>query len=443
MNRAKKYLALFLGLVICLLLLPVPVLAGYEEARFPESEINDETGASLKLIPSVAEAGPGETVDVAVNVAGNPGIMFLQLRFTYDTNRLEAPTFTANMDGWQFGTGAAWGGSQDESFNGTAFTMHFKVKDGASAGTADIQISSLEAFNENEQPVAFTVSGTSVTVRGAGAEEGSVTLVPSVTEARPGDTVDVAVNVAGNPGIMFLQMRFAYDTERLEAPSFTANMDGWQFGTGAAWGGSQDESFNGTVFTMHFKVKDGAPAGTADIQISSLEAFNENEQPVTFTAVGTTVTVREPGIQGFGVSLDRRFIPDTVTVSLVDGALYSGETTFTVASEDDRAVLVAVKTADEYEVLPCTTDSEGVHHFTVNVTGETELALIFRGDANGDKKVNMRDSLAIKKHTAGTELLSGLFLMAANADGGSDGRVNMRDSLAIKKDTAGTEKIKW
>ncbi len=146
--------------------------------------------------------------------------------------------------------------------------------------------------------------------------------------------------------------------------------------------------------------------------------------------------------EGFKVSYGT--LPGGVTVSGIEsGALYSGELSFTVASQNDRAVLVAVKTADGYEILPCTTDGSGVHRFTLNVTAETELALVYRGDADGNGKVNMRDSLAIKKHSAGTETLSGLQLLAANADGDAGGKVNMRDSLTVKKDSAGTEKIKW
>ncbi len=147
------------------------------------------------------------------------------------------------------------------------------------------------------------------------------------------------------------------------------------------------------------------------------------------------------GPEGFTVSYGT--LPSGVTVSGIEsGVLYSGELSFTVASQNDQAVIVAVKTADGYEVLPCTTDS-GVHRFTLNVTANTELALIYRGDADNNGKVNMRDGLAIKKHSAGTDELSGLLLLAANADADAGGKVNMRDGLAVKKDSAGTDKIKW
>ncbi len=148
-------------------------------------------------------------------------------------------------------------------------------------------------------------------------------------------------------------------------------------------------------------------------------------------------------LTGFPVTVDLDRTPGGVTVSIEDGGLYSGETAFTVESEDDRAVIVAVKTADGYEALVCSTDENGVHHFSLTVTEETELAFIYRGDANGDGRVNMRDSLSIKKHSAGTALLEDLLLLAANADGDTSGRVTMRDSLAVKRDSAGTTPIGW
>ncbi len=123
--------------------------------------------------------------------------------------------------------------------------------------------------------------------------------------------------------------------------------------------------------------------------------------------------------------------------------LPGGEIVFSVASEGDLPVLVVLMTKDGWTVLPCTTDENGVHFFTAALTDDAELALIFRGDANQDTKVNMRDSLAIKKHTAGTQPLGGLPFLAANVNGDAQGSVNMLDSLAIKKDAAGTERIAW
>ncbi len=125
------------------------------------------------------------------------------------------------------------------------------------------------------------------------------------------------------------------------------------------------------------------------------------------------------------------------------GLTEDGGIVFAVSTGNDRALLAAAKTPDGVFPLESVPDPAGGHLFTVYPDADTVLALIYRGDANRDARVNMRDSLAIKKHTAGTEKLEGLLLLAANADGDANGRVNMRDSLAIKKDSAGTEPIAW
>ncbi len=143
---------------------------------------------------------------------------------------------------------------------------------------------------------------------------------------------------------------------------------------------------------------------------------------------------------GYTVTVDDSRVTDSVSAGLVSGGRYRGETSFTVSNWEGNAVLVAVKNGGNYTVLPCATAC-GEHRFTLNVTKNTEILLLCKGDATLDGKVNMRDSLAIKKHTAGTARLSGLPLLAADADG-SNG-VNMRDSLAIKRQTAGTEAIAW
>ncbi len=127
----------------------------------------------------------------------------------------------------------------------------------------------------------------------------SLTISLSNETARPGDTVNVAVELSDNPGIMFLQLRFDYDTTRLDNLSFSEGdiLSGWQFGSGASWGGSRDETANGTLLLLSFHVKDDAPEGEAYVRISHAEAYNENEDEVAVNAVAgkVTVTIRTPG----------------------------------------------------------------------------------------------------------------------------------------------------
>ena len=116
-------------------------------------------------------------------------------------------------------------------------------------------------------------------------------------------------------------------------------------------------------------------------------------------------------------------------------AKYSGVLTFTVSA--DSAVLVAVKNGDEYMVLPCTTVS-GEHSFTLNVTGDTEIALAFKGDVNLDGSLDLKDSLWVKKYVAGDAGQIGDQIQLLAGDVNADGSVNLKDLLAIKKAIAGS-----
>ena len=135
------------------------------------------------------------------------------------------------------------------------------------------------------------------------------------------------------------------------------------------------------------------------------------------------------------------------TTDLVAEQLYSGEKTFTVKTDDDQAVLVAVKTTDEegnvtYTREPCTTDEEGVHSFTITVNAETTIVLAMIGDVNLDGEVKLKDNLMIKKHIAGSELITDpLALLVGDVNG--DGEIKLKDNLIVKKAIAGTDTIAW
>ncbi len=282
------------------------------------------------------------------------------------------------------------------------------------------------------------------------------TITASSATVGAGESVEITLALENNPGIISMLLRVGYDSSALE---LTGISDAGALGTQyhntdytrnpyiLSWAddtATENNTYNGRIVTLIFRVREGTAAGTYPVTLSYDEnepdIYNSAFEPVHFELKAGSVNVQDQ--TGFRVTVTDR-TNGAASASIDPNALYDGELSFTVSSTNDSAVLVTVKSGDAYTVLLCTTDEAGLHHFTLNVTEATELALIFRGDADGNGKVNMRDSLAIKKHTAGTELLSGLFLLSSNADGDSSGRVNMRDSLAIKKDTAGTEKIKW
>ena len=128
------------------------------------------------------------------------------------------------------------------------------------------------------------------------------------------------------------------------------------------------------------------------------------------------------------------------TTDLDPNASYSGSKTFTVTSDQDKAVLVAVKNGSNYTVLDCIT-AGGKHSFTVNVNKDTDIVLVLKGDVNLDGKVALKDNLLLKKNIAGTETLDALPFLAGDVDG--NGAIKLKDTLAVKKVIAGTSAFDW
>ena len=152
-----------------------------------------------------------------------------------------------------------------------------------------------------------------------------------------------------------------------------------------------------------------------------------------------------PSTDGYPITVTE-YTNGVVSCTLESGALYSGETEFIVNGSGGKAVLVVAKVEDSYTVLPChitTVGTHTVHYFIVTPTAPTEIILVFKGDANLDGKVNLRDAQTIKNHVGDNleEPLSEIAILAGNVNG--DTKLNLRDAKFIKEVIAGDQEIAW
>ena len=147
--------------------------------------------------------------------------------------------------------------------------------------------------------------------------------------------------------------------------------------------------------------------------------------------------------EGFKITIED-FTKEKATVDGIDAeSLYSGEVSFKIASENDQAVLVAIKEVAEdgsesYTRLICSTDeASGEHSFTITVDQDVTIALAFKGDVNLDGTVDLKDSLKLKKYIAGDaeQISEELQILAGDVNG--DGSPDLKDMLAVKKAIAG------
>lgn len=189
-------------------------------------------------------------------------------------------------------------------------------------------------------------------------------------------------------------------------------------------------------------VKFSAPTKDTTVTVTTLEA-NDN------LAVNdvTEIELKAP-VEGFKITIEDFTKAKATVDGIAEDNLYSGEVSFKLTSNNDQAVLVAVKEVAEdgtetYTLVPCVTGEDGTHSFTITVEADMTIALAFRGDVNLDARVNLRDAQMIKNAIA-DELEEPLTAIARLAgDANNDNRFNLRDAQLIKNVIAGDDEIAW
>ena len=191
------------------------------------------TPATVTVASPAAAVNPGDTVDVAVTIADNPGMDVMKLKFSYDTAALTLKdielgnvmtgTFTKNLDKAVALLEAA--GTTNATGNGTLVTLKFEVKSTATAGNYTIDFLVADAVNRDEERVALTT------------QAGTVSVAVPVT------TYTVRFNANGGTGTMADVTGVPAGAYTLPANGFTApagkQFKGWSTGaTGAVIAGT-------------------------------------------------------------------------------------------------------------------------------------------------------------------------------------------------------------
>ena len=127
---------------------PADSVRNSAESLPPEKEI----GNSPAFVVSDAEGKPGQTVEITVSVANNPGIISAALDVTYDRDKLRLtevkdaellakPTFSQSTEKYPYYI--SWNdalASKNNTGNGTLVTLTFEILKGAS-GEAEVGLS--------------------------------------------------------------------------------------------------------------------------------------------------------------------------------------------------------------------------------------------------------------------------------------------------------------
>lgn len=327
----KKYISILLSFMI--LMMSLPISASGEGALI---------NGTLSIENYSAQSG--ETIDVEVILNDNPGITALSFDIEYDSDRLE---LIKAEDGKILGTSTALFGNdttanpyrlcwddlstENNMGNGTVAILTFKVKDNAPSGIASVGLilNQGSTFNVDMEDVAFTTESGGINVTGSQAQETTTTQTTNATDtttttttndntkesptlsikstsAEFGETIDVEVILSDNPGIISLGFLVEYDPERLE---LVKAENGFVFKDSSAvfdndininpypltWYNfsTENNTGNGTVATLTFKVKKDAPSGNAYIELimDETNTYNSDLEDVVIETESVGINV--------------------------------------------------------------------------------------------------------------------------------------------------------
>lgn len=158
------------------------------------------------------------------------------------------------------------------------------------------------------------------------------------------------------------------------------------------------------------------------------------------------VVIEKLPAEGFRITIED-FKTNAAVTGIEGDSLYSGTVSFTVASENDQAVLVAVREVAEdgtesYTSLTCTTDENGVHQFSFAIEKDTVIVLIFKGDTDMNGVVNGKDGNMVSRYAVHKFSINDpLVLLAVDVDG--NGNVDGKDGNMISRAAVLKYSIRW
>ena len=178
------------------------------------------------------------------------------------------------------------------------------------------------------------------TCSNCGMDLADATVLLSTVSQKPGETVQIAVSLANNPGIISARLDITYDTERLEliAAEDTGLLPGAVFGDTLAspysltWENgdlTDDITSDGVLATLIFKVKDSSAMGAAAVTAAVSNTYCAALGQVKFSVMDGGVNVAtylngdangDEVVSLLDAALMRRFIAHWTDVTINEAA---------------------------------------------------------------------------------------------------------------------------
>ena len=426
------------------------------------------------IVVGNAEAAPGETVRIPIELANNPGVVVMGIMVGYDENlTLLGFEDTGLLPGQLHSTVIEnpqplfWGNTTSGNCteNGVIIYLEFKVADDAAPGTYSITVTydyeNYDIYNYDGEPIEFAIQNGAVTVAAAQPEMHTVTFkdwdgtVLKTQEVQHGGDAEAPADPT-RVGYTFTGWDKAFTnitadlvvTAQYEINTYTVTFKDWdgtvlktqevQHGgdaeapadptrTGYTFTGWDKEFTNITAdlvvtaqyeintYTVTFKDWDGTVLKTQEVQYGG-----DAEAPADPTRVGYTFT-----------GWDKAFT--NITADLVVTAQYSINT-YTVTFKDWDGTVLKTQEVQHGGDAEAPADPTRVGYtFTgwdkafTNITADLVVTAQYEmlGDVDGDGNVSMADALTILRMAM--DILPVENQQIADVDG--DGFITSMDAL--------------
>lgn len=194
-----------------------------------------------------------------------------------------------------------------ETFMSNGLSVKVNMSDGASKTiTSGFTVSSPDMSTAGIKTVTVTYEGKtatfSITVKKAVSQTSAQYKISGAT-ATAGSIVEVYISIENNPGIITLRNKVEYDTSVLELvkaedmkllAGYTTPSPTLDSPYTLRWADSlatQNNSENGNIAKLTFKIKDDIPTGDYKISILHIESRKANGEQVEFADCSATITV--------------------------------------------------------------------------------------------------------------------------------------------------------
>ena len=347
----------------------------------------------------------------------------------------------------------------DQTYTGSALTPAVTVKDGSKTLTKDVDYTVSYSNNVNVGTATVTVTGkgnytgtktatfkinensaTDFTVSAVSdqtytgtaltpavtVKDGSKTLVKdtdyTVSYSNNINVGTATVTVTGNGNYAGIVKGVTFKINAKNASSLTISA-------------IADQTYTGSAITPAVTVKDGSKTLVKDTDYTVSYSNNINVGTATVTVTGKG---NYTGTKTATFKINAKNA-SSLTISAIADQTYTGSaTTPAVTVKDGSKTLVkdtdyTVSYSNNINVGTATVTITGKGNYTGSKTTTFKIVSntgIMYGDVTGDKKINAKDVLAIRKYIVKAD--PGTFILAA-ADVNDDNKVNAKDVLKIRK----------